>query len=138
MATTVEARPPQDRGEQLWHTLPAAEVAESLGVDPARGLSAAEAAKRLEEHGPNRFTVTAVERGTDGVFTVTTNEGPLRAANVALALGRRGSPRKLGVPGEDLPKVAYSLLDAESHRGCRILVVGGQQRGARGGGGGAA
>jgi thioredoxin reductase len=70
-------------------------------------------------------TVTAVERGADGVFTVTTNEGPLRTAHVVLALGRRGSPRKLGVPGEDLPKVAYSLLDAESHRGCRILVVGG-------------
>jgi thioredoxin reductase len=44
---------------------------------------------------------------------------------VILALGRRGSPRKLGVPGEELPKVMYSLIDAEAYRDCRILVVGG-------------
>src|SRR4051812_34743675 len=61
MATTVEARPREDRGAQQWHTLPASEVAESLGVDPGRGLSVAEAAKRLEEHGPNRFTVAETE-----------------------------------------------------------------------------
>ena len=61
MATTVEARPPQDAGNSCGTRSPPTEVAESLGVDPARGLSAAEAAKRLEEHGPNRFTVTAVE-----------------------------------------------------------------------------
>jgi thioredoxin reductase len=44
---------------------------------------------------------------------------------VVLAIGRRGSPRKLGVPGEQLPKVMYSLLDAEAYTGVRILVVGG-------------
>jgi hypothetical protein len=47
------------------------------------------------------------------------------AHNVCLALGRRGTPRKLGVPGEELTKVAYSLLDANSYLGRRILVVGG-------------
>jgi len=61
----------------------------------------------------------------DGVFTADTSQGPIRAKRICLALGRRGSPRKLGVPGEDLPKVAYSLLDAESYTNCRILVVGG-------------
>ena len=44
---------------------------------------------------------------------------------MCLALGRRGTPRKLGVPGEELPKVTYSLIDAQSYRGQRILVVGG-------------
>ena len=61
----------------------------------------------------------------DGVFIARTTQGDIRARNVCLALGRRGSPRKLGVPGEDLPKVAYSLLDAASYRDRRILVVGG-------------
>lgn len=56
---------------------------------------------------------------------VRTTRGELRAHNVCLALGRRGTPRKLDVPGEDLPKVAYSLIDAQSYRGRRILVVGG-------------
>ncbi|MCB9838720.1 MAG: NAD(P)-binding domain-containing protein [Phycisphaeraceae bacterium] len=66
-----------------------------------------------------------VSRGDDGVFTAQTSAGTFRARSVCLALGRRGTPRTLGVPGEDLPKVAYSLLDAESYTGRRILVVGG-------------
>jgi thioredoxin reductase (NADPH) len=45
--------------------------------------------------------------------------------HVVLALGRRGTPRKLGVPGESLSKVAYRLLEAESYTNCHILVVGG-------------
>lgn len=69
--------------------------------------------------------VTAVGCGDDGVFAVTTSRGVLRARHVCLAVGRRGSPQRLGVPGEDLPKVAYSLLDAEGYRDRRILVVGG-------------
>ncbi|MBX3465232.1 MAG: NAD(P)-binding domain-containing protein [Planctomycetes bacterium] len=68
--------------------------------------------------------VQKVER-TAGHFAVTTNRGVVRAAHVCLAVGRRGTPQKLGVPGEDLPKVAYSLLDAESYHGRSVLVVGG-------------
>ncbi|MGE5184363.1 MAG: NAD(P)-binding domain-containing protein [Acidobacteriota bacterium] len=48
-----------------------------------------------------------------------------RAANVVLALGRRGAPRQLGVPGEDLPKVSYRLLEPEPFSGKHVLVVGG-------------
>lgn len=70
-------------------------------------------------------TCRSVERNEDGTFTVRTDSGEVRARFVCLAIGRRGSPRKLGVPGEDLPKVAYALLDAHSYRGRRILVVGG-------------
>lgn len=66
-----------------------------------------------------------LERDAEGVFTVKTREREFRARHVCLALGRRGTPRKLGVPGEELPKVAYSLLDAQSYQGRRILVVGG-------------
>lgn len=46
-------------------------------------------------------------------------------SNIVLALGRRGTPRKLGVPGEHLPKVMYRLMDAESYQDCDALVVGG-------------
>lgn len=69
--------------------------------------------------------VTDVRRNGSGVFQVATSSGPITARHVCLALGRRGTPRKLGIPGEDLPKVAYSLLDIESYQGRRILVVGG-------------
>ena len=67
----------------------------------------------------------SVRRWEDGTFDVMTSRASFRARNVCLALGRRGSPRKLGVPGEELPKVAYSLLDAQSYEHRRILVVGG-------------
>jgi thioredoxin reductase (NADPH) len=44
---------------------------------------------------------------------------------VLLAIGRRGTPRKLGVPGEELPKVVYRLIDPEQYAGQHVLVVGG-------------
>ncbi|MBL8626457.1 MAG: NAD(P)-binding domain-containing protein [Myxococcales bacterium] len=47
------------------------------------------------------------------------------AANVVLALGRRGAPRQLGVPGEDLPKVSYRMIEPAAFAGRRVLVVGG-------------
>jgi thioredoxin reductase/NAD-dependent dihydropyrimidine dehydrogenase PreA subunit len=48
-----------------------------------------------------------------------------RAANVVLALGRRGAPNQLGVAGEELQHVAYRLLEPEVYAGRRVLVVGG-------------
>lgn len=69
--------------------------------------------------------VDTITREDDGLFTITTPRGRYRSRAVVLAIGRRGSPRKLGVPGEELPKVMYSLLDAEAYTGVRILVVGG-------------
>lgn len=47
------------------------------------------------------------------------------AKNVVLALGRRGTPRKLGVPGEESSKVLYNLIDAQSYQNQHLLVVGG-------------
>jgi len=61
----------------------------------------------------------------NGHFAVRTPTATHNARFVVLALGRRGTPRKLGVPGEHLPKVMYKLVDAESYSGQRILVVGG-------------
>ena len=68
--------------------------------------------------------VQGLERA-DGVFSVRSTSGVTRARHVVLALGRRGTPRKLGVPGEERPKVMYQLADAESYENQRILVVGG-------------
>ena len=48
-----------------------------------------------------------------------------RAANVVLALGRRGAPRQLGVPGEELAKVSYRMIEPEVFADKRVLVVGG-------------
>lgn len=68
--------------------------------------------------------VEAIER-RDGVFHVRTPKKEYVACTVLLAIGRRGTPRKLGVPGEELPKVVYRLIDPEQYRGQRVLVVGG-------------
>lgn len=68
---------------------------------------------------------TGVERENDHTFLVKTKNQDYRARYVCLGLGRRGTPRKLGVPGEELSKVAYSLIDAQSYTNRRILVVGG-------------
>jgi thioredoxin reductase/Pyruvate/2-oxoacid:ferredoxin oxidoreductase delta subunit len=69
--------------------------------------------------------VEDIRREPDGAFTIETVAGRYRALTVVLAIGRRGTPRKLGIPGEDLPKVMYSLIEAEAYTGKRILVVGG-------------
>ena len=69
--------------------------------------------------------VEGVGKGDDGVFDIRTSQGSLRAQCVVLALGRRGSPRKLGVPGEDLGKVTYRLIEPEGYAGKRVMVVGG-------------
>jgi len=61
----------------------------------------------------------------DGGYRVTTTKAAYHARAVLLAVGRRGTPRKLDVPGEGLPKVVYRLVDPEQYRGRRILIVGG-------------
>jgi thioredoxin reductase/NAD-dependent dihydropyrimidine dehydrogenase PreA subunit len=71
-----------------------------------------------------RERVEGLQREGD-VFVVKTTVGTHRAANVLLAIGRRGTPRKLGVPGEDLSKVVYRLIDPEQYRGRQVMVVGG-------------
>ena len=70
-------------------------------------------------------TVQQVSRTGESCFVVTTDEREYLTRRVVLAIGRRGVPRKLNVPGEDLPKVAYSLREPEVFQRDKILVVGG-------------
>jgi len=69
--------------------------------------------------------VEDIKKGEDGIFTVATATNSYRAHAVVLALGRAGEPRKLGVKGEELPKVMYRLLEADHYLNKNILVVGG-------------
>jgi thioredoxin reductase len=66
-------------------------------------------------------TVTKTDHG----FLVKTNKQTYETRAVLLSIGRRGTPRKLGVAGEDLPKVVYSLIDPAQYQNMRVLVVGG-------------
>lgn len=61
----------------------------------------------------------------DEGFKIFTTKGEYLTRNIILAIGRRGTPRKLGVPGEKLPKVSYRLLEPEQHQHQNIVVVGG-------------
>jgi thioredoxin reductase (NADPH) len=69
--------------------------------------------------------VENIKKGADHIFTVMTPNNQYRAHAVVLALGRAGEPRKLGIKGEELPKVMYRLIEADHYVNKRILVVGG-------------
>lgn len=61
-----------------------------------------------------------------GGFVVHTASGhQYKTRTVLLTMGRRGTPRKLEVPGEESSKVVYRLIDASQYRGQAVLVVGG-------------
>jgi len=88
---------------ELWQ-----DIRERMRLDVREGMRV----EGIERDG-NAWRV----RGADG--------STLRAPTVVLALGRRGAPRMLGVPGEELPKVVYRLLEPEPFAGKDVLVVGG-------------
>jgi putative YpdA family bacillithiol system oxidoreductase len=69
--------------------------------------------------------VEDIKKDEDGIFVVATTKAQYRAHTVVLAIGKSGSPRKLGVKGEELPKVMYRLIEADHYVNKRILVVGG-------------
>ena len=69
--------------------------------------------------------VDDIKKGPDQIFTTVTASRQYRSRTVVLALGRAGEPRKLGVKGEELPKVMYRLIEADHYTGKRILVIGG-------------
>lgn len=64
-----------------------------------------------------------------GYFKIKTNKGEYSAQKVILCMGVRGSPRRLGLPGEDSEKVAYNLIDPEQYQKMHIAVVGGGNAG---------
>jgi thioredoxin reductase/ferredoxin len=58
-------------------------------------------------------------------FEVHSQSGMKQARAILLAIGRRGTPRRLGVDGEDQKKVVYQLIDPEQYKGMHVIVVGG-------------
>ncbi len=69
--------------------------------------------------------VEAVRKEDDGLFGIRTARQEYRSRTVVLALGRAGTPRKLGVKGEELPHVLYRLIEADHYTNQNILIVGG-------------
>jgi len=72
----------------------------------------------------NEILLSITQTNT-GLHKVKTNKNEYLSKTVLLALGRRGTPRKLDVPGEKQSKVVYRLVDAEQYKGQSVLVVGG-------------
>jgi thioredoxin reductase (NADPH) len=66
-----------------------------------------------------------IRKGEDGVFTVVSNKETYQARAIILCIGKSGNPRKLGVKGEELPKVMYRLIETDHFINKQILVVGG-------------
>jgi len=65
-------------------------------------------------------------RPENNIFRISTAGGKqYTSSRILLSIGRRGTPRKLNVPGEMLEKVAYRLLEPEEVSGKNILIVGG-------------
>jgi thioredoxin reductase (NADPH) len=85
----------------------------------------AEILKKVEFKFNTGEKVSDIKKEDDGIFTITTAKAQHRARAVILALGKGGSPRKLGVKGEELPKVMYRLIEADHYINKNILVVGG-------------
>ncbi|MGA1191654.1 MAG: cyclic nucleotide-binding domain-containing protein [Bdellovibrionota bacterium] len=67
--------------------------------------------------------VTAIKKEGE-LFHISCSAGDVTATNVVLAIGCQGTPRKPGVPGEDLPHVSYTLSDPDAYQDEDILVVG--------------
>jgi thioredoxin reductase (NADPH) len=69
--------------------------------------------------------VEEIKKGEDGIFNISTTKNLYRACTVVLAIGKGGSPRKLGIKGEELPKVMYRLIEADHYVNKNILIIGG-------------
>jgi thioredoxin reductase (NADPH) len=69
--------------------------------------------------------LVSVETQPERSLSVVSDQTSYRVRAVLLAIGRRGTPRKLGVSGEELSKVTYAFTDPEQYRGSNVLVVGG-------------
>ena len=81
----------------------------------------------LDKAKPNiRFSERMEEiTPTGDTFMVRSSQASYTTKNILLAIGRRGTPRKLGAQGEEQPKVVYRLIEASQYQGKKVLVVGG-------------
>lgn len=66
-----------------------------------------------------------VRRDDSGALVAKTDKGIYSARSLLLAIGRRGTPRTLDVPGETLSKVTYAMIDPTQYAGQKVLIVGG-------------
>jgi len=80
---------------------------------------------RADFHCVTQEKVEQISKGEDGIFTVKSANNQYQSRAVILALGKTGTPRKLGVVGEELPKVMYRLIEADHYVNKNILVCGG-------------
>lgn len=88
----------------------------------------AEAAKKIGVRAA--FNEAATElRKENGSFQIKTTQRLLSAKKVVLGTGTQGNPRKLGVPGDDLPHVLPRLVDPDMYSDQDIVVVGGGDAG---------
>jgi thioredoxin reductase (NADPH) len=69
--------------------------------------------------------VERVEPLSGNIFSIQATTRRLRTRSVLLAIGRRGTPRKLGVSGEEQSKVVYRMIDPEQYVDQHVVVVGG-------------
>ena len=81
--------------------------------------------QRADFHCVTGEKVDSIAKASDGIFEVKSARAQYRTNAVILALGKTGTPRKLGVPGEQLSKVMYRLIEADHYVNKKILVVGG-------------
>ncbi len=73
----------------------------------------------------NERVTNVVATSAGNGFELTTTRASYTCRAVLLTIGRRGTPRQLGVPGEEKEKVAYRLIDPAEYQGRHVLVVGG-------------
>jgi thioredoxin reductase/NAD-dependent dihydropyrimidine dehydrogenase PreA subunit len=81
----------------------------------------------IAENGLKILTGRRVEEisSLGGMFLLRAGQEVVRARRVVLAMGRRGTPRRLGVAGEDLPNVYYDIVEMEAFASRRVVVAGG-------------
>jgi thioredoxin reductase len=99
-----------------------------VGFSAGRREDILEAWERaIQDYGINiRYgsEVTAI-KGSRGDFRLEFKSGgAVRAKNIILALGVQGNPRKINVPGGDLPCVLYTLESADAFKDERVIVIG--------------
>jgi thioredoxin reductase/Pyruvate/2-oxoacid:ferredoxin oxidoreductase delta subunit len=80
---------------------------------------------RVDFHVRTGEKIEDIRKGKDGVFTVVSSKETYQARAIILCIGKSGNPRKLGVKGEELPKVMYRLIETDHFINKRILIVGG-------------
>jgi thioredoxin reductase/Pyruvate/2-oxoacid:ferredoxin oxidoreductase delta subunit len=76
-----------------------------------------------------RENFISLSKSDKNVFNIKTTKGDYTAKKVLLCMGVRGSPRRLGLPNEDLPKVTYNLVDPEEYQNSSVAIVGGGNAG---------